>query len=321
MAEAVRGENWGRSLPSENVQALAQEMSDTCMEIPQRYIRPELDVGVTAPICDDDDDDDDEGGSDDKVPIIDMNRLLDPNFSLEESAKLHSACMDWGFFQLVNHGVSDEVIEKIKVDLEEFYKLPLKEKEVFAPLPGSLQGYGHKLVRNEEKLEWQDRMFLITQPLHARNFTFWPTSPPTFRSTLDKYSTELKSVSRCLFEAIAKNLGLLNPEVFCGVLKDDQRMRMTYYPPCPKANQVLGFNPHSDASGLTLLLQVRDVQGLQIKRKGKWLPVQPLENALVVNIGDALEVNLISTLDLKAVYGFVFAKRAFSHPHALYEPL
>ncbi|KAJ0961948.1 hypothetical protein J5N97_029776 [Dioscorea zingiberensis] len=260
MAEAVRGENWGRSLPSENVQALAQEMSDTCMEIPQRYIRPELDVGVTAPICDDDDDDDDdddEGGSDDKVPIIDMNRLLDPNFSLEESAKLHSACMDWGFFQLVNHGVSDEVIEKIKVDLEEFYKLPLKEKEVFAPLPGSLQGYGHKLVRNEEKLEWQDRMFLITQPLHARNFTFWPTSPPTF----------------------------------------------------------------SDASGLTLLLQVRDVQGLQFKRKGKWLPVQPLENALEVNIGDALEVNLISTLDLKAVYGFVFAKRAFSHPHALYEPL
>ncbi|KAJ0961961.1 hypothetical protein J5N97_029789 [Dioscorea zingiberensis] len=127
-------------------------------------------------------------------------------------------------------------------------------------------------------------MFLITQPPHARNFTFWPTSPPTFRSTLDKYSTELKSVSRCLFDAIAKNLGL-NPEVLCGIFKDHQRMRMNYYPPCPKANQVLGISPHTDAGGLTLLLQVRDVQGLQIKRRGKWLPVEPLD----VNIGDALE--------------------------------
>ncbi|KAJ0961982.1 hypothetical protein J5N97_029810 [Dioscorea zingiberensis] len=288
MAEVVMSsESWARSVPSENVQGLAQEMGDTCMEIPERYIRPELDVGVTA-ICDDDDDDD-ESGSDDKVPIIDMKRLLDPNSSLEESAKLHSACMDWGFFQVVNHGVSDEVIEKVKVDLEEFFMLPLKEKEVFAPLPGGLQGYGQKLVLNEEKLEWQDMMFLITQPPHARNFTFWPTSPPTFRSTLDKYSTELKSVSRCLFDAIAKNLGL-NPEVLCGIFKDHQRMRMNYYPPCPKANQVLGINPHTDAGGLTLLLQVRDVQGLQIKRRGKWLPVEPLEHALVVNIGDALEI-------------------------------
>ncbi|KAJ0961957.1 hypothetical protein J5N97_029785 [Dioscorea zingiberensis] len=213
MAEVVRSsESWARSLPSENVQALAQELGDTCMDIPQMYIRPELDVGVKA-ICDDDDDDD-KGGSDDKVPIIDMNRLLDPNFSLEESAKLHSACMNWGFFQVVNHGVCDEVIEKIKVDLEEFFKLPLKEKEVFAPLP----------------------------------------------------------------------------EVLCGIFKDHQSMRMNYYPPCPKANQVLGINPHTDAGGLTLLLQVRDVQGLQIKRKGKWLPVEPLEHALVVNIGDALEI-------------------------------
>ncbi|KAJ0961947.1 hypothetical protein J5N97_029775 [Dioscorea zingiberensis] len=275
MAEVVRSsESWARSLPSENVQALAQELGDTCMDIPQMYIRPELDVGVKA-ICDDDDDDDDKGGSDDKVPIIDMNRLLDPNFSLEESAKLHSACMNWGFFQVVNHGVCDEVIEKIKVDLEEFFKLPLKEKEVFAPLPGGLQGYGHKLVLNEEKLEWQDMMFLITQPPHSRNFTFWPTSPPTFRSTLDKYSTELKSVSRCLFDAIAKNLGL-NPEVLCGIFKDHQSMRMNYYPPCPKANQVLGINPHTDAGGLTFLPPVKDVQGLQIKRIGKWLPVEPI---------------------------------------------
>ncbi|KAH7659418.1 (S)-norcoclaurine synthase protein [Dioscorea alata] len=278
MAEV--SESWAKSIPAENVQALANETSmNPEMEIPLRYIRPDLghhQDNINSII-------------DEVVPIIDMKRLLDPNLSSQESSKLHHACMEWGFFQVVNHGVDDEVIEKMKVDLEEFFKLPLKEKEVFAPLSGGLQGYGQKLVLNEEKLEWQDMMFLITQPVLARNFRFWPTSPPTFRSTLDKYSAELKSVSMSLLTAIAKNLGL-KPQVLHDVFKEQQRMRMNYYPPCPKANQVLGINPHTDAGALTILLQVSDVQGLQIKRNDQWLPVQPLPHALVVNIGDALEI-------------------------------
>ncbi|XP_039140479.1 protein SRG1-like [Dioscorea cayenensis subsp. rotundata] len=170
-----------------------------------------------------------------------------------------------GVTKVVNHRVDDEVIEKVKIDLEEFFKLPLKEKEVFPPLRVGLQGYGQKLGLNEEKQEW---------------------------STLDKYLKELKLVSMSLFATIAKNLGL-NPQVFNKVFKELQRMRMNYYPPCPKANQVLGINPHSNAGALTIHLQVSDVHGLQIKRNGQWLPVQPLPYALTVNIGNALEDFLV----------------------------
>ena len=45
-----------------------------------------------------------------------------------------------------------------------------------------------------------------------------------------------------------------------------QAVRMNYYPACENGSNVMGITPHTDASGLTLLLQVNEVQGLQIKR-------------------------------------------------------
>lgn len=69
-----------------------------------------------------------------------------------------------------------------------------------------------------------------------------------------------------------------------------QGVRMNYYPPCPQANKVIGLTPHSDAVALTLLLQVNEVQGLQIRKNGKWVPVEPIVGAFIVNIGDITEV-------------------------------
>ena len=72
-----------------------------------------------------------------------------------------------------------------------------------------------------------------------------------------------------------------------------QSLRMNYYPPCPKPEQVLGFKPHSDGTALTILLQINEMDGLQIKKDGKWVAVKSLPDAFIVNIGDALEVTLV----------------------------
>ncbi|GMP72005.1 hypothetical protein CsSME_00030204 [Camellia sinensis var. sinensis] len=68
-----------------------------------------------------------------------------------------------------------------------------------------------------------------------------------------------------------------------------QAVRMNYYPPCPQPELVVGLTPHSDAVGLTILLQLNEMEGLQIKKDGMWAPVKPLSDAFVVNIGDILE--------------------------------
>ncbi|CAI0381941.1 unnamed protein product [Linum tenue] len=70
-----------------------------------------------------------------------------------------------------------------------------------------------------------------------------------------------------------------------------QSVAIIYYPPCPQPELVLGFTPHSDATCITILSQVNGVGGLQVKtRDGSWVPVNILPNALVVLVGDILEV-------------------------------
>ncbi|XP_021811764.1 protein SRG1-like [Prunus avium] len=110
------------------------------------------------------------------------------------------------------------------------------------------------------------------------------------RETLDKYSVVLQQVTKYLWKLICENLGL-NSEKLASLFEDGtQGLRMNYYPPCPQASRVMGLTPHSDAVGLTLLIQVNDVQGLQIKNNGRWVPIKPVPGALIVNIGDIIEI-------------------------------
>jgi len=71
--------------------------------------------------------------------------------------------------------------------------------------------------------------------------------------------------------------------------KHDQLMVINYYPPCPNPELTLGIPGHSDGGGITVLMQ-GDVSGLQVLKKGKWVSVEPVTNAFVVNMGDQLQV-------------------------------
>ena len=80
----------GGSLPVPNVQAIAQNYNISEEQIPERYIRLEETAEEVI------------GGDDisSAIPIIDLNKLLDPQSSRKERAKLGSACRQWGFFQV-----------------------------------------------------------------------------------------------------------------------------------------------------------------------------------------------------------------------------
>ena len=103
----------------------------------------------------------------------------------------------------------------------------------------------------------------------------------------------MKNLAMTIFEHIEKALKIDAKKI--GELFEDgiQSMRMNYYPPCPQPEKVVGLTPHSDATGLTILLQVSEVEGLQIRKDGTWVPVKPLPDAFIVNIGDVLEVILL----------------------------
>ncbi|PPD84500.1 hypothetical protein GOBAR_DD18580 [Gossypium barbadense] len=56
-----------------------------------------------------------------------------------------------------------------------------------------------------------------------------------------------------------------------------------------------------DSTGLTLLLQVNEVEGLQIKRNEKWVPIKPIPTAFIINIGDMVDNGEYKSIEHRAV--------------------
>ncbi|CAN1256887.1 S-norcoclaurine synthase 1 [Linum perenne] len=258
--------NFGGSIAVPNVQQLASESKDD-HHVPIKYIRPELELDQVST-----------DGSH-QIPVIDMAKLgCNGDDADEESAKLHSVCKDWGFFQVINHGVTEEVMQRMKADVEEFFKLPLQEKMSCAQLPNAigLEGYGHSFVSSDEhKLSWGDILFIQSLPANGRNMRFWPTAPSSFRASFEQYSSELEKLVFTLLNYMAINLGL-EPEKLLTLFKDGtQGVGMNYYPPCKESTKVMVND---------------DVPGLQIRKDGKWIPIVPIPGAFIVNVGDMIEI-------------------------------
>uniref|UniRef100_A0A0A0KNP9 Non-haem dioxygenase N-terminal domain-containing protein n=1 Tax=Cucumis sativus TaxID=3659 RepID=A0A0A0KNP9_CUCSA len=61
----------------------------TKITIPQNFIRLDQEASTTS-----------DPSTFPTPPIIDMSRLLSPQYSRSELLKLHSACIEWGLFQV-----------------------------------------------------------------------------------------------------------------------------------------------------------------------------------------------------------------------------
>lgn len=113
---------------------------------------------------------------------------------------------------------------------------------------------------------------------------------------VDEYSNEMQRITIELLGSLSMMMNMDKDRLLRLHGEMKQGMRMNYYPTCSEPNQVLGVSPHSDGGSITILLQDDDITGLQIKYKGQWLSVKPIPNALVINIGDAMEVSKAQTV-------------------------
>lgn len=75
------------------------------------------------------------------------------------------------------------------------------------------------------------------------------------------------------------------------LLMGSKRLNFNYYPKCPNPQLSIGVGRHSDISTFTVLLQ-DDIGGLYVKKldANVWIHVPPVNGALVINIGDALQI-------------------------------
>lgn len=87
---------------------------------------------------------------------------------------------------MINHGVSGTLVEKVKKDTQDFFNLPLEEKEMLKQVDGDIDGYGQAFVVSEDqKLDWADMFFLTTLPPQFRKKHIFPHLPQPFRYYYD----------------------------------------------------------------------------------------------------------------------------------------
>jgi len=233
------------------------------------------------------------------VPVIDIGGLRDSTAD-DAIGEIANACRDWGFFQVVNHGVPGELIDDVWRQMRQFFRLPRSTKESILRTRDNPWGYyNNELTKNRrDKKEVFDYTTQGTDPIY-RSENRWPESNDAFRATMLAYLTACTDLSLSLLEAFCVGLDL--PADYLKKHFEPGHtgfIRLNHYPvedplagaateELPDAD--LGVHHHTDAGALTILLQ-DEVGGLQVHRSGCWHEIPPVEGGFVINTGDMMQV-------------------------------
>ncbi|KAG4213205.1 hypothetical protein ERO13_A01G040300v2 [Gossypium hirsutum] len=230
-----------------------------------------------------------------EIPPIDLSKLDGPDHD-EEVNQIVRAAETLGFFQVVNHGVPTELLDSLKQTAHNFFGLPPERKAVYRRevSPSPLVKYGTSFVPEKEKaLEWKDYISMAyTNDDEA--LQQWPVE---CRDVALQYLKTSHEMVRKLLEALLGNLGAELDDSKIDAFIGKKMVNMNFYPTCPNPELTIGVGRHSDMGTLTILLQdgigglfVKVPQDVNMEKKGEWVEIPPIPGALVINIGDMLQI-------------------------------
>ncbi|XP_026662239.2 2-oxoglutarate-Fe(II) type oxidoreductase hxnY [Phoenix dactylifera] len=234
------------------------------------------------------------------LPLVDLS-------STDRAAAARSirqACMEYGFFYLINHGIEDTVFQKVFEESKKFFSLPLDEKmkrERNEAHRGYTPMYAETLDPSSKfKGDLKESFYIGPEEgSNLQNNNQWPSeeSLPCWRITMESYYEKVLTVGKRLISLIALALNL-DDQFFekIGAFHSPMSfLRLIHYPGelAASDNGNFGASAHSDY-GMVTLLVTDGVPGLQICReKDKhpqlWEDVRHVDGAFIVNVGDMLE--------------------------------
>ncbi|OUZ99657.1 Oxoglutarate/iron-dependent dioxygenase [Macleaya cordata] len=224
------------------------------------------------------------------VPVIDLD---DPN----AVKLLGQACETWGVFHVMNHGVPLNLIKDIESESRRLFSLPTEQKLKAIRSTGGVSGYGlAHISKFFPKKMWSEGFGIVGSPVeHARKL--WPDQEDDyfrFCDVVEEYQKEMKKLCERLMSLMLSSLGINTEDPnwtgSTGEPKDAQSLlQLNSYPVCPDPNMAMGMGPHTDSSFITVLHQNGPGLHLHSNQVG-WVEVPPLQNALIVNIGDLFTI-------------------------------
>ena len=244
------------------------------------------------------------------IPVLDLGtaRQADGSFSPDFIGQLRYATHNVGFFQVTGYGAAPGQPEQLLDTIRRFFSLPLEERlKLDNRLSPHFRGYtrmGTEVTQGRadarEQIDYSPERQPVTDYPEDQPFwllqgpNLWPDeSLPELRSAAMAWADLMSRVGMELLRGIAVSLQL--PEDYF-----DEPFRgspawmgklVHYVGGVVEAAGDQGVGSHADYGFVTLLLQ-DDVGGLEVLPPGAagWVPVEPITGALVVNLGEMLEV-------------------------------
>ena len=238
-----------------------------------------------------------------ETPLVDL--------SVENaSAEFCRAAIRWGFVQIVNHGIPTTMIDDVWKRTHAFFGLPHQEKRQLLRSKENAMGYfDQELTKNKRDLKEifdfgavssANLAAGIEQVNSGDGVNQWPTSMPDFKKTMCDYFAACEKLGHQLLGMLSEGMELPY-ETFHPYFGDHHTgfMRLNYYPledPLARSESAdatplgdMALHHHTDAGVLTVLLQ-DDAGGLEAMVDGDWIDVTPVEGALIINVGDMMQV-------------------------------
>ncbi|KAK1380637.1 1-aminocyclopropane-1-carboxylate oxidase-like [Heracleum sosnowskyi] len=218
-----------------------------------------------------------------KIPIIDLSG--DHAVAIEQ---VRRASTTLGFFQIINHGVAlskiNGLISAIKAFNEQAAEIKMKyyHREI---------SYGASFSSNFDLFQsraasWRDTLVVRLSPI----LPDWKYVPEICRNEVAEWEREMIKVGDKLLGLLSEGLGLERSKLKEMTCLNGRTVVNHYYPYCPQADLTVGIASHTDPVVVTVLAQ-NDVGGLQVKvGEDDWVDVEPVPGALVINIGDILQI-------------------------------
>lgn len=244
----------------------------------------------------------------DEIPSLDLADFTSGN-SEQKAAfvnKLGEAYQNIGFVAIKNHGLSQDLQDRLYGSIKDFFKLPDPIKAKYEkPEIGFQRGYTgkgkeHAKGRNTGDLK---EFYHVGQELSRIPDTdpikseyppnIWPSELPEFQNDANEAYRTLESAGKSMLQAIALSLDLDENYFEDKVAHGNSILRQIHYFPIENPDEVpadaVRAAEHGDINLITLLMGA-SADGLQVKRMdGKWIPITALPDQLVVNVGDMLE--------------------------------
>eukprot|EP00005_Dracoamoeba_jomungandri_P002554 CAMPEP_0174256100 /NCGR_PEP_ID=MMETSP0439-20130205/5359_1 /TAXON_ID=0 /ORGANISM="Stereomyxa ramosa, Strain Chinc5" /LENGTH=323 /DNA_ID=CAMNT_0015338563 /DNA_START=55 /DNA_END=1026 /DNA_ORIENTATION=- len=233
-----------------------------------------------------------------KIPILDFEKILEENTKDEFVDEMDEALGRYGCFYLQNHGVDTHSILNIA---KQFFELPqeVKDKVALINSGNGYKGYTRKLAElTQNSPDVREGMLFglelppdhpkATRELYGRNL--WPEELD-MQPVVLHYIHQVMLLNDLLLTSLTSKL-LIPSDTFSKAFEDVPIvfLGMWRYPKEPHPDIEYNMNPHYDYGTLAFLCE--DAPGIEVyvEETDEWIEMKPVEGALLVIVGHAMEV-------------------------------